>query len=312
MSSTILHGELLTNWARICGDTLGANTSYYRDDGGRERVAQTTCDACTVIFAPNVEKSIEIVEQFVAAGVRAEHLDGKTKPRDRRRILEQLASGELSVVSNVDILTEGWDLPRLECILGARPTRSKSLYKQMGGRLMRPNDDARIKFLLDHANWTRTHGFLAEPSTHSLTKAERRPRKKKLVFEAPLKSCPNCQSVHASGVMLCIECGYEWPKKEYEFTDEDLVMLDGKMVKRAEVVPVDERQATFDKLATKCVEKGHKPNWARVNYQTVYGEWPSKKTGILMPAFFRSYERDLNKQLKSQMIAQAAADAATG
>lgn len=312
MSSTILRGELLTNWTKICGNALGAESLYYRDDQGIERVSQTTCDACTVIFAPSVKKSIEIVEQFKAAGVRAEHLDGKTKPAQRERILEMLADGEISVVSNVDILTEGWDLPRLECIIGARPTRSKSLYKQMGGRLMRPDDDARIKFLLDHANWTRMHGFLTEPSKHSLTEPERRPRKKKNMFSAPLKSCPMCASVHASGVTVCIECGYEWPKKEVEFTDEDLVQLDGKMVRRADAVEQDERQETFDKLAHKCIEKGYKPNWARVRYQSIYGEWPTKQTGIRMPGFFQKYERDLNKRLKSQMVAQAAADAATG
>ncbi len=312
MSPTILHGELLTNWARICGGALGAETLYYKDEKGRERVSQTTCDACTVIFAPNVEKSIEIVEQFKAAGVRAEHLDGKTKPGPRRRILEQLASGEISVVSNVEILCEGWDLPRLECILGARPTRSKNMYKQMGGRLMRPDDDARIKFLLDHANWTRMHGFLSEPTTHSLTKAEKRPRKNKVTFEAPLKTCPQCKSVQAIGVAECIECGYDWPKREIEFTDENLVQLDGKMIKRAELVPRDERQETFDKLAVQCVDKEYKPNWARVRYQSIYGEWPCKDTGIVMPGFLLQYERKLNRQHKSQMVAQAAADAATG
>lgn len=311
MSSTILHGELLTNWARICGGALGAETLFYRDDQGRERVSQTTCDACTVIFAPNVEKSKEIVEQFKAAGVRAAHLDGTMK-KERNMILEQLASGELSVVSNVDILTEGWDLPRLECILGARPTRSKSLYKQMGGRLMRPDDDARIKFLLDHANWTRMHGFLAEPSVHSLTKPERRPRKKKGDAGRPYKECPQCQTVHPLGTTTCIECGYEWPKREYEFTDENLVKLDGEMVARAETVPQDERQEAFEKLASACVEKGYKPNWARVRYQSIYGEWPNRQSGILMPRFFQKYERDLNKRRESQMIAQAAADAATG
>lgn len=309
MSSTILHGELLTNWARICGNALGAETIFYKDDDGRERVAQTNCDACTVVFAPNVAKSIEISEQFKKAGVRAEHLDGKTKPKERQRILEGLASGEISVVVNVDLLCEGWDLPRLECILGARPTRSKSLYKQMGGRLMRPDDDARIKFLLDHANWTRMHGFLTEPSTHSLTKPEKRSRKNKKKGERPLKSCPQCETVHALGAQVCIECGYDWPKKEYEFTDENLVELDAKMVGRADIVPQDERQETFEKLASACVEKGYKPNWARVRYQSVYGEWPCKKTGIKTPAFFGQYERNLNRKLKAQMVAQAAADA---
>jgi len=310
MSSTILYGELLTNWAKICGGALGSNTIFYKDSEGRERVSQTDCDACTVIVAPNVKKSIEIVEQFKSAGVRARHLDGKTKPNERRKILEELECGKISVVSNVDILTEGWDLPRLECILGARPTKSKNLYKQMVGRLMRPDDSSRIKFLLDHANWTRMHGFVTEPTAHSLTEPEKRPRKKKGDNSAPLKECPQCESVHPIGSTLCMECGYEWPKKEYEFTDETLVQLDAKMVGRAEAVPQNERQDTFNKLASACVEKGYKPNWARVRYQNIYGEWPCKQTGIGSPGFFRQYEKNLNKKLNSQMIAQAAADAA--
>jgi len=309
MAPTILYGELLTNWAKICGGALGAETLWYKDEEGRERVAQTTCDACTVIFAPNVEKSLEIIAQFKAAGVRAEHIDGETAPGERDRILADLASGKISVVSNVNILTEGWDLPRLEVIVGARPTRSLSLFKQMGGRIMRPDDDARIKFILDHADWTRMHGFLTEPTSHSLSEPEKRKRKTKNGGDAPLKECPKCQAISPIGSLTCMECGYDWPKKGYECSDEDLVQLDGKMVLRADIVPVDVRQEAFKKLATTCVAKGYKPNWARVRYQTAYGEWPCAQSGIPMPGFFIKYERELNKQRKSKMLEQLAASA---
>jgi DNA repair protein RadD len=307
MASTIIHGELLTNWARLCGKALGSETVWYKDSEGRDRVSETNCDACTVIFAPNVKKSIEIAEQFQEAGVRAAHLDGKTKPRERRRILEKLSAGELDVVSNVDILTEGWDLPRLECVIGARPTRSKNIYKQMGGRLMRPDDEKRIAFLLDHANWTRTHGFLYEPTKHSLDKPEKRARRGS--GGAPLKECPQCESVSFIGATKCPECGYIWPKGSIETTDEELVELDGQMVNRAEVVPRSERQEAFDKLATQCASKGYKPNWARVRYRNAYGEWPGKGCGISTPHFFRKYEREFKKRLEQQMLVQAAADA---
>lgn len=306
MQNTIIHGELLANWARICGNALGSETLWRKDEEGRERVVETACDACTIIFAPNVAKSQEIVEQFKRAGVKAAHIDGKTKPSVRNRILEDLESGKLTVVSNVDILTEGFDLPRLECIIGARPTRSKNLYKQMGGRIMRVDDEKRIAFILDHANWTRTHGFLYEPTNHSLNKKEK--RKRKGSGDVPLKECPQCDEVHPIGAAQCLGCGYEWPKRGIEITDEELVELDGKAVNRAHVVPQDERQEAFSRLATQCVEKGYKPNWARVRYQNAYGEWPCKKAGISMPVFFMQYERDFQKRLEQQMIAQAAAE----
>ena len=175
-----------------------------------------------------------------------------------------------------------------------------------------PDDEARIKFLIDHANWTRTHGFLTEPTSHSLTEPEKRPRKGKVIGEAPLRVCPQCESVHPLGTTTCIECGYEWPKKEIEFTAENLVQLDAQMVKRAQVVPQSERQETFDKLATTCVEKNYKPNWARVRYQSIYGEWPCKQNGILSPRFFKTYESLAHKKHRAQMVAQTAADAARG
>lgn len=310
MSSTVLQGELLTNWARICGTALGSETIFYKDEDGRDRVSQTNCDACTLIFSPDVETSIKIVDQFKAAGVRAAHLDGTAKPRDRVRTLEAFAAGEISVLGNCDLFTEGFDLPRLECIIAARPTRSKALYKQMGGRLMRPDDDKRFAFLLDHANWTRTHGFLTEPCVHSLTEPEDRPRKKKGDGSAPLKECPKCMAISALGVTICAECGYEWPRRSIEFTDEDLVILDSKTVNRAQTIPQNQRQEAFNLLAKQCVEKGYKPNWARVQYQKIYGEWPNKETGIRSPSFFWQYQRDLNKRLEQQIIAQTAADAA--
>lgn len=306
MSGTILRGELLSNWAKICGDALGSETVWKDGPDGNKVPAQTTCDACTVAFAPNIKKSIEIVEQFRAAGVPAAHVDGKTDPVKRAAILKDLSEGRLTLVSNVDILCEGWDLPRLECIIGARPTRSKNLYKQMGGRLMRTDDDKRFAFLLDHANWTRTHGFLYEPSVHSLDVPEKRPRKGEGMM--PLKECPQCKTVHPISSTVCDECGYEWPRYEIEHTNESLVELNSKDVKRADAVPVSERQEAFDKLATICSEKGYKPNWARVRYQSAYGEWPAYNTGIKIPNFFRLYEKEFKNKLKKQALAHAASE----
>lgn len=312
MQPKILRGELLSNWAEICGKATGAETVWRtvdRSDGPNREVVFTNCDACTVIFAPTIADSEAIAQQFSNAGVKAAHVDGNTPSKERARILNDLCERRIDVVSNVSLLTEGWDLPRLECIVGARPTRSKALYKQMGGRLMRPDDDKRFAYLIDHANWTRTHGFLTEPTIHTLTEPEKRPRKSDLEKLPPLKECPQCGAVHPIGATECMECYYEWPKKELEFTNEDLVELDPSQVQRAQFVPQEERQRVFDQLATACIEKGHKPNWARVRYSNIYGEWPTQASGIRVPRFFKQYERELNRRLKRQATAQAAAKA---
>jgi superfamily II DNA or RNA helicase len=91
----------------------------------------------TVVFAVNVEHSRHIIESFVAAGVAAEHLDGSTPLAQRDAALKRLASGETLVLSNCNLVSEGWDLPALDCAILARPTASLCLHIQQVGRIMR-------------------------------------------------------------------------------------------------------------------------------------------------------------------------------
>lgn len=326
MEKIILHGELLVNWAKICGGALGADTHFVEvpiDDDGKEiqgdlfihdlperktrtKVVRTNCDACTVIFAPNIEESKRIIKQFQDAGVPSAHIDGDMDEKERARILDALNNREIYVVACVNLLCEGWDLPHLECVIGARLTRSKSLYRQMGGRVMRPDDDKRIAYILDHANWTRTHGFLTDPCDHSLDGREKRPRKG--ASAAPTKECPRCDTLHPLMARTCEECGYEWPEKDIEFTNEDLVELDPNTMrpKQIPIVSLYERQRVFNQLAMRCVEAGYMPNWARVQYQNRFKEWPTQSTGIELPRFFWQYEKRIAKRKAQQRDAQAA------
>jgi len=91
----------------------------------------------TVLFAPTVAVSKEYVEAFKLAGVRIEHLDGKTPKAQRDAILHRLRIGYTTIVSNVAVVEEGFDLPALDCAIVARPTASLCLHLQMIGRIMR-------------------------------------------------------------------------------------------------------------------------------------------------------------------------------
>lgn len=311
MQNTILHGEIVANWAKICGPACGAETEYQQIDETHTRVLSTDCNACTIVFAVNVEQSKTITEQFRAAGVRAEHVDAKTPESRRSEIFKQLRNREIDVVSNVGLVSEGWDLPHLECVILARPTKSKSLYKQMVGRIMRVDDDKRFAYVLDHANCTRMHGFVNEPTTHSLSSREDRPRKGSA--ERPIKECAQCGSLLTISAEECPECGYEFPRREVEYTDERLEMLTAENVNagapRASAIALTERQENFSSLAHQCVERGFKPNWARVRYQTVYGEWPCKETGIKLPRFFWLYEKSYKKMQRRKLAAEQASKA---
>ncbi len=273
MRPIILSGKILDNW-----------TTRFPEK-----------DACTVIFAPKIAESKQIVQQFADAGIEAAHLDAKTPGAQREQILNDLRSRKIKVVSNVGILTEGWDLPHLECVVITRPTRSRSLYKQMVGRLMRPDDDKRFAYVLDHAGCTFMHGFAQDPEEYSLKGREKRPRKGAATPQ--LKECNNCRILLPAQAAICPECSFEFPKKSIEYTDEELIQLKRDAL-RAKIkrVSTEEKQKTLEQLCAKCIEHGYKPNWVRVKFLHAYGDWPTWQAGVRFPKFFRQYEQRLKTQ----------------
>lgn len=298
MEGTVLRGDLLKNWAQKCSVATGTSAEF--DPEGR--LVKTDCNACTVVFAPSIRHSHIIVEQFKNAGVAAAHIDGNTSRDERKKILQDLRDRVLTVVSNYSLLGEGWDLPHLEAVIGTRPTRSRNLVKQMIGRLMRPDDDKRFAFLFDHADWTRNHGFVNEPEAFSLTGRENRPRKGSA--GAPVRECPDCMALCHISTPVCDECGFEFPKRELQYTDEEFIELTAGNINNgrpsAHSIPVKERQDNFNRWCLRCEEEGYKPNWARMRYQQVYGEWPSRQTGIATPKFFWKYMKRYEASAKKQ------------
>ena len=91
-----------------------------------------------LVFAPTVALAHRMAAVFREAGISAEALDGNTPPDDRHGILERLHSGETRVCANVGVLTEGVDVPSVDAIVMACPTRSQVKYAQCVGRGLRP------------------------------------------------------------------------------------------------------------------------------------------------------------------------------
>ena len=220
----------------------------------------------TVVFASSVDHSKAIAAQFIAAGIAADHIDGTTSKEDRRGMLARIESGELTVISNYGILTEGWDLPRAGVCVLARPTFSLGLYLQMVGRVLRPyvasNGEAKPRpLILDHADCTARHGFCEEEIEYNLDDKIKKPREGNVVC----KTCLNCGALVPVACLVCPECGAEFPPKEVKpERKEDLVLVERVEVDRA-------WYAERIKIASHC---GYKIGWARYQYQQRYGNWP--------------------------------------
>lgn len=121
----------------------------------------------TVVFAVNVEHSLQLRDRFRAIGVACEHLDGKTPAIERDQVLSRFSHGETLVLTNVGIISEGFDVPAIECVQMARPTKSLVLYLQCLGRALRIDGDKRAT-ILDHGNCYEEFGLPCEDRKWSL------------------------------------------------------------------------------------------------------------------------------------------------
>ena len=112
----------------------------------------------TIVFASSIEHSRHIVSRFRDAGIAAAHLDGTMGMPEREGVLSAWRNRSITVVSNCQILTEGFDYPELSCCVLARPTKSVALYLQMVGRVMRTAPGKQGAIVLDHAGNVIEHG----------------------------------------------------------------------------------------------------------------------------------------------------------
>lgn len=100
----------------------------------------------TIVFAMSVTHAIQLSTVFNEFGIKADYVVSNVKDavtgvtrsaEENHRVIEQYRKGELEVIINVNILTEGVDLPKTQTVFLARPTVSKILMTQMVGRALR-------------------------------------------------------------------------------------------------------------------------------------------------------------------------------
>jgi DNA repair protein RadD len=233
----------------------------------------------TVAFAVGVGHSIHIRDEFISSGVRAEHLDGSTPMTERDAILARLATGETEVVSNCMVLTEGWDMPEIGCCILARPTKKMGLFRQMIGRVLRPNADKPDAIVLDHSGAVYRHGLPEDHVEWTLSpdkKAESPTHQSRLRRDAPgLLECTQCSALRTGG-QPCPCCGF-LPKRPAEYVahvDGDLSLVTGG---KANGVNYDHeaRRAWHAQLRAIAQLRGYKPGWVAHKYREKFGAFPS-------------------------------------
>ena len=123
----------------------------------------------TLVFTTDVAHAVDLCAAFQAADVNAAWVSGETPIDERRDILAKFASGEIEVLTNCAVLTEGYDNPALDCIILARPTKRKLLYTQCIGRGTRTYPGKQDCLILDVACISTEHDLVSFPSLFGLS-----------------------------------------------------------------------------------------------------------------------------------------------
>lgn len=247
-----LIGDIVTNWRKYADGTP------------------------TVCFATNIAHSRHIVEQFQAAGVAAEHIDCYTDEAERAAILERVSAGQTLVISNVGILTEGWDFPACKTMILARPTKSLIRYLQMAGRVLRPSPGKDKALILDHSGTVQSIGFPTDDFPMVLDDGKPKTSSgsdKKQEEKKPAK-CPQCAYLK-KGNGKCPVCGF-LPQKPNttEHAAGELVPLTKKeKAKEAKLAGLN-KQHVYSELFRMAEERNYKPGWVANQYRSIFGVWP--------------------------------------
>lgn len=109
------------------------------------------------VFCVDVAHATALASHLRRRGVRCEAVYGAMPMEQRARVLESFRQGELDAVTNVGVLTEGYDDPGIDCIVMARPTCSGLLYTQIVGRGVRPAPGKSDCVVIDVLDTSRAH-----------------------------------------------------------------------------------------------------------------------------------------------------------
>jgi superfamily II DNA or RNA helicase len=240
----------------------------------------------TVVFATNIEHSMALAKEFISHGVSAEHVDANTPQSAREETFGNFQSGRTQVLTNCTLASIGFDLPELDCVVFARPTKSLGLYIQMLGRGLRPAPGKSDCLVLDHAGNVMRHGLATDERFWTLhgkyaqdeakVKAAKEKKERAGTMEIV---CPECKYVFTAQAQ-CPQCGYFFPPKakRIETLNGKLVAIENAKMTQLKLETPDDKRRFHAMLVGHGKMHGYKPGWASFKYKEKFGEWPRGAT----------------------------------
>lgn len=244
-----------------------------------------------VVYTYSVEAANHLADEFNDRGITAEAVDATTPALVRDDAVKRFRDQKQKILVNVNLFTEGIDLPNVDCVIMVRPTMSLALYMQFSMRCLNPRPGKTAVIIDQVGNWERFGLPNADRDWKALAKSKASPAKSLKRGGVQVIQCPDCFGVVEKSEVednSCPLCGY-YPlvrKRDYEEQKAQLVEIKASdQVERIKKIISDQVMLN---VSTKRVDQlqsrqefqayaklhGYKPGW-------VWYMWDKKKKGNL-------------------------------
>lgn len=243
MTDRAIYSDVLKSWERLAGGEK------------------------TIAYCVSVKHARETAEMFRNAGYNAQAIDGNTPDKQREAIMQQFRGGDINVLCNVGIISEGVSIDDVSCCLLLRPTESHALYWQQAMRSMRYQPNKTAKIIDCVGNYTRNPLPDADV-TWSLTQAAKKPVKLNENGDFTVRVCPTCYKTFKTAP-VCPYCNKPYPLHPREIKAHEEIELARIGEKEAEAVEKQKRQMrmevgrcrTLDDLWSVARQRNYAPGW---------------------------------------------------
>lgn len=202
-----------------------------------------------ILYAHSIEASKSFADEFLKAGIQAVHADSKTPKKEREEIMQAFREGDIKVLCNVDLISEGFDVPDCTVTILCRPTKSLVLYLQQSIRSMRYKPEKTAIIIDNVLNW-KQHGL---PDDNHDWDAYFRGgwKKKNQANTIQAKECPECSAMWHLNVTVCEICGHDFGERERQ--EKERI--------EAELVLIEKEKARLSKVADQKFGSSLLKNW---------------------------------------------------
>jgi DNA repair protein RadD len=216
-----------------------------------------------IFFCVDIEHCEKVSHELQKHNIYAPFVTGKTKQHERDRLIRDFRNGTIRAICNVNVLTEGFDAPHIDCIVLLRPTLSAGLFSQMVGRGLRLFPGKNHCLVLDFGGCIDEHGPI------DLLGENQR---------VVMATCQSCRESFSRAIRICPACGTELTRKEVDRLEqvERERRMHGTKASGKNILSIEPETFAVNTVYVERHIKPASPDSLRIKYRcglSVFREW---------------------------------------